>query len=50
MKKIREKHWLSDFGFCKHKWKFLRTERSTYYIREICECIYCGKRKGFIVC
>lgn len=50
MKKDKEeKHWLSDLGFCKHKWKFIRTESSYYCVKDVCECIYCGKRKAFKV-
>jgi hypothetical protein len=45
----KEKHWLSDFGFCVHKWKFLRTEHGDFKVVDVCECVKCGKRKGFKV-
>lgn len=35
--------------FCKHKWKFIRNESSSYRSVDVCECINCGKRKGFSV-
>ncbi len=35
--------------FCRHKWKFIRTESDLFMIRDVCECTKCGKRKGFKV-
>ena len=39
---VEEKHWLSDLGFCIHKWKFLRTEKGEYKTVDVCECEVCG--------
>lgn len=46
---MSKEHWLADLGFCIHKWKFIRTHGGNYKIKDVCECIKCGKRKGFKV-
>lgn len=37
------------FGFCEHEWIFIRSEKGSYTVKDVCECELCGKRKGFEV-
>lgn len=48
-KNIENTHFLKDLGFCNHEWRFIRTESAFYTVKDVCECIKCGKRKGFRV-
>ncbi len=52
MKKEESKDKLTikeKLGFCKHKWKFIRTTSGSMREIDVCECEKCGKRKKFNV-
>jgi len=46
---MKQKTFREKLGFCKHRWRFVRTTKGSMREIDVCECEKCGKRKKFNV-